>query len=297
MKSQTKRQISPFTSGELEAMRNQAEDDLLLFLLLRWTGLRAIDAVDLTWREVSLDQQQIEHVGGKNLSKAILPIHAELWSAFRAEYQRCNPRQDDPVLQHSDGKPFTRGYLCRRITALGRRSGVEGAYPHRFRQTFAVDLLLRGASPLYVAELLGNKITTVVRHLPSVREVLRLTHATFFPPPPALEPVLKREPERQPVGLQNGRSGRMVASETSPVLTVRKRGETFHADLVIRGVHAVRGSLGTRNRDAALRSIHLLDIALWEGPLSAVWAELRIVLPPATFSRFAEFVGFKESQT
>jgi len=62
----------------------------------------------------------------------------------------------------------------------------------------------------------------------------------------------------------------MVASETSPVLTIRKRGETFHADLVIGGVHAVRGSLGTRNREAALRRIHLLDIALSEGHSAAL---------------------------
>jgi hypothetical protein len=37
MKFQTNGQLSPFTRGELEAMRNHAENDRLLFPLLRWT--------------------------------------------------------------------------------------------------------------------------------------------------------------------------------------------------------------------------------------------------------------------
>ena len=45
-------------------------------------------------------------------------------------------------------------------------------HPHRFRDTFAVDLLLRGASPYDVAKMLGDTIETVEKHYtPFVREL------------------------------------------------------------------------------------------------------------------------------
>jgi integrase len=58
------------------------------------------------------------------------------------------------------------------MVALGRRAGVPNVYPHRFRDTFAVDLLLRGASPYDVAKMLGDTIETVEKHyMPFVREL------------------------------------------------------------------------------------------------------------------------------
>src|SRR5216684_3638683 len=77
------------------------------------------------------------------------------------------------------------------------------------------------------------------------------------------------------------------------MLTVRKRGSGFYADLFM-GKSRVRGSLGTRNQDAARRLIHRLETALSEGATSTLWFELRKLLPRSTFVRFADFVGFKD---
>ena len=58
------------------------------------------------------------------------------------------------------------------MVALGRRAGAPNVHPHRFRDTFAVDLLLRGASPYDVAKMLGDTIETVEKHyMPFVREL------------------------------------------------------------------------------------------------------------------------------
>jgi len=55
---------------------------------------------------------------------------------------------------------------------MGRRAGVVDAHPHRFTDTFAVDLLARGASPYDVAKLLGDTVETVEKHYaPFVREL------------------------------------------------------------------------------------------------------------------------------
>jgi integrase len=163
----------PFTGDDLTRLRGHAGDDLLAFLLLRWTGLRGGDAVTLTWREVHLDTKEVERVTQKRGKKVILPIHTELLFALEAERERQNPQTTDRVLMNpSTGTPLTRPRLYERMLALGRRAGVPNAHPHRFRDTIAVDLLSRGASPYDVAKMLGDTIETVERHYtPFVREL------------------------------------------------------------------------------------------------------------------------------
>jgi hypothetical protein len=78
------------------------------------------------------------------------------------------------------------------------------------------------------------------------------------------------------------------------MVTRRKRGKTFHADINFGRAHVVRGSLGTRNKDAANRMKHKLEIALTEGSGSVLWDDLRELLPCETFARFAAFAGVKE---
>src|SRR5256885_15171758 len=80
------------------------------------------------------------------------------------------------------------------------------------------------------------------------------------------------------------------------LLTIRKRGKTFHADLMNGNVHVARGSLGTRNQEAARRLIHRLETALSEGQRSAQWSELETLLPTSTYTRFAAFAGVKPVQ-
>jgi integrase len=89
------------------------------------------------------------------------------------ERDRRNPEPEERVLLNpATGKPLTRPRLYQRMLALGRRAGVLEAHPHRFRDTFAVDLLARGASPYDVAKLLGDTVETIEKHYaPFVREL------------------------------------------------------------------------------------------------------------------------------
>ena len=52
-------------------------------------------------------------------------------------------------------------------------AGVPTARPHRFRDTLAVDMLIRGASPYDVAKMLGDTIETVEKHYPPFIKELR----------------------------------------------------------------------------------------------------------------------------
>jgi integrase len=79
------------------------------------------------------------------------------------------------------------------------------------------------------------------------------------------------------------------------MLSLRKRGRSFHVDFLTT-TPRLRGSLGTRNQDAARRIAHRLETALSEGADSNLWPELKQVLPPSTFARFANAVGVKEKR-
>jgi integrase len=164
----------PFNGNELNKLRTNAGDDLLIFLLLRWTGLRGSDAVKLTWQEVSFESKEIERVTQKRRKKVVLPINLELLFALEAEHARRRPQPKDRVLINpSTNRPLTRPGLYRRIQALGKRAGVQGAHPHRFRDTLAVDMLSRGASPYDVAKILADTIGTVERHYAPFTKELR----------------------------------------------------------------------------------------------------------------------------
>lgn len=167
------RGAQPFSGTEVAKLREHAGKDLLLFLLLRWTGFRGSDAVKLTWSEVHFDREEIERVTQKRRKRVILPIHSELLFLLEAEYASRRPKPTDRVLLNpATGKQLTRPRLYERMVSLGLRAGVPGAHPHRYRDFWAVDMLARGASPYDVAKGLGDTIETVERHYtPFVREL------------------------------------------------------------------------------------------------------------------------------
>jgi len=76
------------------------------------------------------------------------------------------------MLHPGANKPLSPKRVYERVKALGRRAGVGNAHPHRFRDTFAVDMLARGASPYDVAKLLGDTVSTIEKHYaPFVKEL------------------------------------------------------------------------------------------------------------------------------
>jgi integrase len=167
------RGAQPFKAAELTKLRQGAGADMIAFLLLRWTGLRGSDAVGLRWEEIDWETREINRLTLKRRKRVLLPIHQELFFALEIEHDRRNPQPDDRVLLNpTTGRALTRPRLYQRMLAVGRRAGVQNANPHRFRDSFAVDLLSRGASPYDVAKLLGDTVETIEKHYaPFVREL------------------------------------------------------------------------------------------------------------------------------
>jgi integrase len=166
----------PFSGDQLTRLRQAANEDLLAYLLLRWTGLRGSDAVRLTWDEIDWEAREINRLTQKRKKRVVLPIPKELFFALETERDRRKPQPDDRILlnpgNRAKGAPMTRPRLYERMLSLGKRAGVPDAHPHRYRDSFAVDMLVRGASPYDVAKLLGDTVATVEKHYaPFVKEL------------------------------------------------------------------------------------------------------------------------------
>jgi integrase len=149
-----------------------------MFLVLRWTGLRGSDVVRLRWDEIDFQSGEITRLTLKRQKRVVIPMHTELSFALEAEAQRRSPLPNETVLLNpSTGAPLTRPRLYERMLALGRRAGVPDAHPHRFRDTFCVDLLARGVNPYNVSRLMGVTVEMLEKHyapfVPELRDRVR----------------------------------------------------------------------------------------------------------------------------
>lgn len=166
-----KRGTRPYSADELASLREHADRDYVTLVLFLWTGFRRSDALDARWHEITFDARQVHRFAIKNGKELFVPMSPELVSVLKTEYKRRKPQPDDRILLNHRGNPLKRNSLFRYLHALGKRAGVRDVHPHRFRSTFAVDLLLRGVPLTSVARILGDTVKVIVNHyLPYVDE-------------------------------------------------------------------------------------------------------------------------------
>jgi integrase len=172
----------PFTGEELKKLREAAGEDMFLFLLLRWTGLRKSDALSLLWENVHFDRGvngEIEKLTQKREKLAIIPLSTELRNALEELSRQRKPRPDDLVLLNTNERPFAdRKRVYERIKAMGVRAGVKRVTPHCFRDTFACDMLARGTGIYEVSQMLADTVETVQKHyaqfVPAARDAAQV---------------------------------------------------------------------------------------------------------------------------
>ena len=173
------RQTQPFSREEVEAMLRACDSGpghglpyalkpiILTFL---HTGLRISDVIGLEKKAIDWAGKRLVIKTRKRGTVVSIPMHPDLAEALRAHLDRA-PGQLIPLVFHTArGQPLTSldAYLRR----LWARAAVKGGHAHRFRDTFAVRLLERGASLYDVAKLLGTTVAVCETHYaPYVKEL------------------------------------------------------------------------------------------------------------------------------
>ena len=142
-------------AGQANAQRLKA-----FVLLLRYSGMRIGDAVKCG----------VDRITGDKLflytQKTGTPVHCVLPLFVIRELEAAPKSSDGHFFWTGKSKLHSAiGKWQRRLQTLFTLAEVEGAHAHRFRDTFAVELLLKGVPLERVSVLLGHQSVRVTeRH-------------------------------------------------------------------------------------------------------------------------------------
>jgi site-specific recombinase XerD len=141
--------------------------------LLYYTGLRVSPICALKVGDLSFDEVRYPNgvtfpgtirTVGKGSKPLLTPMHPalkELLFGFTLEHtdmkgQSPLLRQPRKKQSRSVGRPYTRRMIERLTHDWGRRADIPSCLPHRFRHTFATDLLRQGTDIRVIQTLLGH---------------------------------------------------------------------------------------------------------------------------------------------
>lgn len=154
---------STFGQCDYERMRAHA-----LVLCLRHTALRISDVALMRRDRISSfgDGWRIFLRTTKNNAPVFLPVPREMVEALKALPRPRGSREHCPYyFWNGNSKPKSQiSEVSETLSAVFKKSGVEGAGAHRFRHTLATQLLGAGASFEEVADILGNSPEIVRKH-------------------------------------------------------------------------------------------------------------------------------------
>lgn len=159
------------------AARNKA-----VILLLLDTGIRVQELCDLQICHFDYRVQRIK-VFGKGSKERMVPLSARtaqvIWKYLAT---RTKTRPEDPLFTTSMGHKFLRSQVLHLFYSIGKRAGVTGVHPHRFRHTFAVTYLRNGGDVFTLQSILGHSSLDMVRKYLQIAQVdLDETHRRASP--------------------------------------------------------------------------------------------------------------------
>lgn len=156
----------PFSAAEVAKLlkacdqwRGNSQKMRALMLVMRYAGLRVSDAVSL--KRTALQGNRVFLRQAKTGTPIWVPIPPEAMKALKAL-----PSDGEYFFWSGRGELKSALEFCRRsFMAISDLAGVKNAHFHRFRDTFAVELLLAGVPIDQVSILLGHASVKVTeRH-------------------------------------------------------------------------------------------------------------------------------------
>ena len=154
-----------FAAGERQRLRREAEragpmPDAVVTTLLN-TGLRVAELVRLTWADVALGPRSGHaRVRGKGEKVRTVPLNAAVREALQAIRPGPPAASAGPLFRGKRGPCTDRGVRAL-LATLGRRAGVAGVHPHRFRHDAARRLVEAVDLPTVAALLEHSRLETV----------------------------------------------------------------------------------------------------------------------------------------
>lgn len=155
-----------FDASEMEAIRGACDNsrDRAIVEFLYSTGLRVSELCSLNVRDINWAKQEVYVVGKGNKERVVyisdLAIfHLQRYLSDRCKKEKCdiNSLNEKPLFLRARGSSrLMDSGLQYMLRGIGKRALVTDVHPHRFRRTFATDLLNRGMKAEQVMILMGH---------------------------------------------------------------------------------------------------------------------------------------------
>jgi integrase/recombinase XerC len=150
--------LSTTAVGVLFEVAAHSEDpvrDTAVLEVLYGCGLRISELVGLRWKDVDVEERWLT-VLGKGSKERRVPFGSHAQRALERLRERRTV-DNGFVFAGRKGNPLTVRTVHRIVTTLASRGGLDGVTPHVLRHSCATHLLERGASLIFLHELLGHE--------------------------------------------------------------------------------------------------------------------------------------------
>ena len=173
----------PFTDEEREKMFRSCTNlrDQALLEFLYSTAVRVSELSRLNIEDISFTDKDLI-VYGKGSKERHVYLNNRT-NMYMQEYLKSR-NDNNPALFVGLKSPYnriTKAGIEDIIRRIGKRAGVDKAYPHRFRRTAATNALNRGMPVQEVAEFLGHaKLETTMRYCTVNEDAVRYHHSKYL---------------------------------------------------------------------------------------------------------------------
>ena len=167
------RRITYLTELEASRLLHACTDmrDYALVCVLLYGGLRRLEAANLRWEDVDLEQRIISVRGTKTHHTADVPIAPKAVQALAQWRERST---GEWVFPSSKGGPINPDRIGRIVKSAAKRARIrKQVSPHVLRHTLATNLLINGADVTLVQKQLRHrdiKSTLIYLHITTEKQ-------------------------------------------------------------------------------------------------------------------------------
>lgn len=170
----------PLTDTQLEKLRDcckSVKEKAMLFFFLS-TGCRVTEVVKLNRKDINFSDRSVKVCGKGDKERYVYftPV-AEM---YLKEYLDSRTDDSEPLFLSKFNNRMSKSGFENRMKEIGKRAGVKKVCPHRFRHTFATNMLDNGMPIQEVRILMGHtNIDTTQVYAHTSQERVKNSYARY----------------------------------------------------------------------------------------------------------------------